>query len=68
MKQVRKTKASIGRRAFLGGVAIGAGAAGVAAVVSAAASEPAGAGKSAPPPTGYRETDHVLRFYESASF
>lgn len=68
MKQVRKTKASIGRRAFLGGVVIGAGAAGMAAVASAAGSDTARAGESAPRPTGYRETERVRRFYTSARF
>lgn len=57
----------VDRRSFLRGVGVGAGAAGVAAVVTSKAAEaqPAEAGHKA---GGYRETAHVRRVYDLARF
>lgn len=69
MKDTSKTepKAAVGRRDFLRGVGVGAGAAGIAAIAASSGGEPA---KAADRPTspGYRETEHVRRFYQLARF
>lgn len=60
-------KSGVDRRAFLRGVGLSAGAAGVAAVAGTSEAEAAPVTdhrKSA----GYSETDHVLRAYELARF
>lgn len=68
--EAKKGAASIDRRSFLkaGGLAVGAaGAAGAAlsAGKPAKAVTPAKAGRKS---AGYRETEHVRRFYELAKF
>ncbi len=66
-KSVRKeTTSAIDRRGFLRTVGVGAGAAGVAAVVGGSAAPTAQA--AAPASSGYRETEHVRRFYQLARF
>ena len=65
----KKETVSVGRRDFFRKAGLGAGAAGVAAVGLSAgqtkAAEPAsGTGKGA----GYRETEHVKKFYELSRF
>lgn len=69
MKQ-EKSKETVGRRAFLRGAGLGAGAAGVAAVAatSAAPAKPASAAPAQGRPAGYRESEHVRRAYQLARF
>ncbi len=66
---MEKEKAKeLGRRDFFRTATLGAGAAGVAAVGlvdGAAAAEPV---KQQASGSGYRETDHVKKFYELARF
>lgn len=58
---------TIGRRDFLRTAGLGAGAAGVAAVALRSPSAKAAlAGDAKPNSGGYRETDHVKRYYELA--
>lgn len=60
-----KTKRSLPRRDFLKAAGIAGGAAGVAAVALSGKSSKAAvpeSGKSA----GYRETEHIRKYYESA--
>lgn len=69
MKKDKKEVVSLGRRDFFRKAGLGAGAVGAAAsglaAGSAGATEPErGSGKSA----GYRETEHVKKFYELARF
>lgn len=61
-----KQDTSVGRRDFLRGVAVGAGAAGLAAA-GTLESAPAGA-KEQPAAPGYRETEHVRLYYKLARF
>lgn len=63
----KDTTNAIDRRGFLRTVGVGAGAAGVAAVVGGSAA-PTTAKAAAPASSGYRETEHVRRFYELARF
>ena len=65
----KKEAVSVGRRDFFKKAGLGAGAAGIAAVGLSAekveAAEPtAGSAKSA----GYRETEHVKKYYELSRF
>ena len=64
----QKTEKSLHRRAFLKG----AGLTGVAAAGVAAASLTGGKAEAALPKTGkqagYRETEHVMKFYELSRF
>lgn len=57
----------VDRRSFLRGAGIGAGAAGMAALVTSKTAEaaPADTGNKA---SGYRETEHVRRVYDLARF
>lgn len=63
---------TVDRRGFLRTVGLGAGAAGAAAAL-AAGTAAAGVAEPTPDPAGktdagYRETDHVRRFYDLARF
>jgi hypothetical protein len=62
-----ETKKSLPRRDFLKAAGVAGGAAGVAAVTltakSSQAAVPAGRNES-----GYRETDHIRKYYESARY
>ncbi len=60
--------ASIDRRGFLRGVGVGAGAAGVAAVVGVSGGDEAVAAEADKTAAGYRETEHVRRVYELSRF
>lgn len=62
----KKDEINEGRRDFFKKAGLGAGAAAVAVAAS-----PAGAVEASPQPSktsGYRETDHVRKFYELARF
>ncbi|MCP5366164.1 MAG: twin-arginine translocation signal domain-containing protein [Hyphomicrobiales bacterium] len=69
MSEDRKA-APIARRQFLKTAGLGAGAAGVAATALAvkAPEADAAAAPAGKPRAGYRETDHVRRYYELAKF
>lgn len=68
---VKSKSVETGRRGFLKGVAVAGSAAAVTAVTTTSATAaqkqegPAHAGAEA---TGYRETPHVLEYYEKARF
>lgn len=64
-KQDKKAE-GLGRRDFLTVAGVGVGAVGVA-VLAGSASAPAAAA-AAKPDSGYRETEHVRRFYQLARF
>jgi hypothetical protein len=58
---------SIDRRDFLRKAGLGAGAAGAAAAgLAASRAKAAEPGATSPKSAGYRETDHVKKFYELA--
>jgi hypothetical protein len=62
-----KGHTTIGRRDFLRAATLGAGAAGVAAITVGGAPVQAAVPDSAKQPDGgYRETEHVKRYYELA--
>lgn len=65
-KQKIEHSTTFGRRDFLRGVGVGAGAAGVAAAVGVGGGEAEAAEKK--DDAGYRETEHVRRFYQLARF
>jgi hypothetical protein len=54
------------RRAFLKGIGLSAGAAGVTALTMGAPVEAKSAPVSGKPSIGYRESEHVLRIYDLA--
>ncbi|MFQ5773289.1 MAG: formate dehydrogenase [Kiloniellaceae bacterium] len=62
----KKTTASIGRRDFFRSVGLGAGVAAVG--LSASTVKAAAPSKASAKGAGYRETDHVKKFYELARF
>jgi hypothetical protein len=65
----KKDEASIGRRDFFLKAGLGAGAVGAAAVgLSAEHGEAAEPVKSASGRAGYRETEHVKKYYELSRF
>jgi hypothetical protein len=65
----KKTAAKMGRRDFFRKAGLGVGAAGAAAVgLSVSSAQAATPNKSADKGAGYRETDHVKKFYELAKF
>ena len=65
----KKEVTSVGRRDFFRKAGLGAGALGAAAVgASATESKAAEADHKATGSAGYRETDHVKKFYELAKF
>ena len=65
----KKTAAKLGRRDFFRKAGLGAGAAGAAAVgLTASQGHAAVPKKDAPKGDGYRETEHVKKFYELAKF
>ncbi len=66
MKANREIK-SVERRAFIKKAGIGVGAVGAVAIGLPKTSAEAASGK-VPVSSGYRETDHVKRFYDSARF
>ncbi|MCB2102461.1 MAG: twin-arginine translocation signal domain-containing protein [Rhodobacterales bacterium] len=62
-------KAAPSRRSFLKAAGLGAGAAGVAAVaLKGTEAEAAAAPKDGTTRAGYRETEHVRKYYELARF
>lgn len=67
-REIRSEKPS--RRSFLKGAAVAGGAATVAALGPRAQAsiqrQPAGNVEQVPEPKGYRETPHVLQYYEKA--
>ena len=68
MSEKKKAEA-LGRRDFFRKAGLGAGAAGVAAVaLSKTPAKAAVAGGKATGGKGYRETDHVKKYYELARF
>lgn len=69
MKQEKISK-GVDRRAFLRGVGLGAGAAGAVAAMTVAAGpvEAAVEEPSVKGGDGYRETEHVRRYYQLARF
>ncbi len=62
----KKQTASMGRRDFFRKAGLGAGAAGAAVVGVSASSVKAEASETKT--SGYRETDHVKKYYELAKF
>ncbi len=65
----KKVAAKLGRRDFFRKAGLGAGVAGAAAVgLSASRGEAAAPDKGATKGVGYRETEHVKKFYELAKF
>lgn len=62
-----KQPETIGRRNFLRRTCIGAGAAGVAAVTATVAPKQGEAATEPSRQPGYRETEHVKRYYATAS-
>lgn len=66
-KQKIEQSKGLGRRDFLRGVGVGAGAAGVATLVAGSGGSEAKAGEDKSS-TGYRETEHVRKFYHLARF
>lgn len=65
----KKAAAKLGRRDFFRKAGLGAGAAGVAAVgLSTSEGSAAVPGRDAVTGEGYRETEHVKKFYELARF
>lgn len=65
-KQDKKAE-GLGRRDFLTVAGVGVGAVGVAVLAGGSGSAPAAAA-AAKPDSGYRETEHVRRFYQLARF
>ncbi len=63
-----KDAAAVGRRDFFRKAGLGAGAAGAAAVGLSASTAGAATAEASPQGAGYRETDHVKKFYELAKF
>lgn len=59
---------SVERRAFMKKAGVGVGAVGAVAIGLPKTSEAASASGKTPGSSGYRETDHVKRFYASARF
>jgi hypothetical protein len=65
----KKAAAKLGRRDFFRKAGLGAGVAGAAAVgLAASKGQAAVPGKDAAKGDGYRETEHVKKFYELAKF
>jgi len=65
----KKTAAKLGRRDFFRKAGLGAGVAGAAAVgLSASKGNAAVPDKAVAKGEGYRETEHVKKFYELAKF
>ena len=68
-KAPAKLAAKLGRRDFFRKASLGAGVAGAAAVgLSASPGTAAVPDTSAPKSAGYRETEHIKKFYELAKF
>ena len=63
-----KEVSPVGRRDFFKKAGLGAGAVGAAAVGLAASQGEAAEPEQSPNSVGYRETDHVKKFYELAKF
>ncbi len=65
----KKEAQTIGRRDFFRKAGLGAGAAGaVAAAISRTPAKAVEAGGKAPGGKGYRETEHVKKYYDLARF
>ncbi|MEM7222892.1 MAG: formate dehydrogenase [Pseudomonadota bacterium] len=64
----KKTTTSVGRRDFFRKAGLGAGAVGAAAVGLSAKDSAAQPTKTGPKSAGYRETEHVKKYYELARF
>jgi hypothetical protein len=65
----KKEAAEMSRRDFFRGAGLGAGALGAAAVgISASRVQAAAPAEGATKGAGYRETDHVKKYYETARF
>ena len=61
----KKTATSVGRRDFFRKAGLGVGAAAVGLSAKDSAAQPA---KTGPKSAGYRETEHVKKYYELARF
>lgn len=68
METKNKDKTSLGRRGFLAVLGLGAGAAGAVALTGGTGEAKAESKSDDRRVAGYRETEHVRRFYESARF
>ena len=65
---MKKEAPSVTRRDFFRKAGLGAGAVGAAAVALKGEAKAAEADRDAPKSSGYRETEHVKKFYRLARF